>query len=84
MLLTYPMARPRIERVQRLIAAETGASLVDVRAAFERLTEPRAELFMLDGHCTALGNAKVAEVVAAALGQARKRVGVRPASSPPR
>jgi lysophospholipase L1-like esterase len=68
-LLTYPFHGDALERAQRRAAQETGATLVEVTARFDRLLadHPWDEFFVPDGHCNDLGYRSMAEEVAGVL-----------------
>jgi len=69
LLVTYPFHYDMLERAQRRAAQETGATLVEMTARFDRLLAEHSwdELFVPDGHCNDLGYRSMAEEVARTL-----------------
>lgn len=69
LLLSYPEPEPTRDRIVAAVAAGTGARHVDPQAAFAAAlrTQDRAQIFILDGHCTDRGYAVLADEVKKAL-----------------
>jgi hypothetical protein len=68
LFLTYPFST-ELEKLQRTVAAETEATLVNIRERMQSELDnrPRDELFVADGHCTDAGYGVMAEEAAAAI-----------------
>ncbi len=68
-ILSYPFPHPELERIQHEVAEALPATLVSIRARFDKELETRrkAELFVRNGHCNDAGYRIMAELTATAI-----------------
>ena len=65
-IIGYPFPHPGLKAIQRRVATELAVPFVDVCERFDHELRSRAreELFVRDGHCSDVGYALIAELVA--------------------